>query len=276
MVVCADRLAFVHLPKTGGAWITEQLRVYLGGSFVCRGHTPASVALRERPDGMFDPESRPKLTFGILRDPWSWYASWYHHAMSCGEAYREGLSVYGGGSLAFRDVLYGVTHADPDRAPGTTGAPGTAAGPGVFFHGFDASLTDRLRGDLMGLMSWCVRNQYRQTRAGRVDRASMVPRSGFLVDLFLDTATLRQGFAELCSRVGTEVGPDIHDPDKVPAINTAQGRAGISYTAPEMYDAQMLDWVAVADADLIDTFRFAPFAPSTLGPIIDVDNAARH
>jgi len=98
------------MPKTGGTALTAALKRHV----------------RQRPlytsgpqhDGWRDmlPHFRAPIVLGTVREPVSWYASLYAHARRTGR--RDHLiRTWGGGSLAFRDVLYGWTHPTPERVP---------------------------------------------------------------------------------------------------------------------------------------------------------------
>ena len=104
--------AYAHCPKTGGTYVTRQLQAVEADCWFV-GHNPARL---------IPPHIRAeRVVFGTVRDAWGWYASWYLHCLRSGRAAREHLAVYGGGSLEWRDVLYGATHPTPERLPAQWG-----------------------------------------------------------------------------------------------------------------------------------------------------------
>ncbi len=88
-----------HMPKTGGTWAADYLRATTRSTFVGRSHWP----LRLVPEHLWG----GRRALGTMRDPWSWYGSWYLHAMSEPLARRRLLQI-GVGSTAFKDVLEGL------------------------------------------------------------------------------------------------------------------------------------------------------------------------
>lgn len=101
MSVVTPKYLFVHVPKTGGMWTTDILLRYAGGK-------KNGDAMYHRPKGDL-PHGDGRLSLSNVRDPWSWYASWYLHSR---DQRNPWLQEYGRGSLAFKDVLFGVTHPD--------------------------------------------------------------------------------------------------------------------------------------------------------------------
>jgi hypothetical protein len=76
MIVC-EQFVFVHVPKTGGAWVRGILKTHRHRDWYLqerRAHTPSSDA----------PEGRPVL--GVVRNPWDWYVSYYFY---CHRAFQS-------------------------------------------------------------------------------------------------------------------------------------------------------------------------------------------
>ena len=117
------RLAFVHMPKTGGTFVSDAM-VMLWGAQHRYGeyqHQPCRARSLAEREGY--------RLFGVLRSPWAWYQSLYSHALRAHEnpehlptreaadlAYKA-MKDYGGGSVAWSDVLYGMTHLDEQSTP---------------------------------------------------------------------------------------------------------------------------------------------------------------
>jgi hypothetical protein len=77
-VLVASELVFVHVPRTGGVFIRGVLRDHLKlDPKAPRLSTHA--AYHELPI-----EYRDRPGFCVVRNPWDWYVSWYHHVMGQG------------------------------------------------------------------------------------------------------------------------------------------------------------------------------------------------
>jgi hypothetical protein len=102
------------MPKTGGSWVEHYLIHALGGTIYPHlpGHAPAAqlpAHVRAR-----------KTLFGTVRDPLSWYVSWYTHAFH-NPAHRERLRVFGSGEEDFESVMRGALYPRLDRCPDSPG-----------------------------------------------------------------------------------------------------------------------------------------------------------
>lgn len=74
VVIVARRFVFVHMPKTGGTWLSHYLTrhapIEWGAQLMHPVHASASVAVEKHGGAR-------KLMFGFLRDPWGWSVSLY-------------------------------------------------------------------------------------------------------------------------------------------------------------------------------------------------------
>lgn len=212
-----DKL-FIHMPKTGGSWVTKYLKEEHGGINIGgHGHQPLCTLKKHL--------IKDKLIWGTIRDPWSWYLSWWAHGMQA-RHYQERLAVYGGGSTAFRDVLMGVLSRDPDRTPERVAAiwslPNEASGRHVYLGGPG------------GLYTWAYFH--------------MFGANGFSL---IDTKRLAEGVQELF-KVSV-------DAEKYPPANTRNYK--LPKPAREMYDDEMIDAVYDEDTFLISHLGYeSPFS----------------
>ena len=104
-------------------------------------------------------ELKGKTLWGTIRDPWSWYHSWWRHGMRSG--CEKDLAVYGGGSTEFRDVLQGALSKDPNRCPDNCAVIWSLPKP-------KESRWEFLKGD-GGLYSWAFAHMYRDQVKTLVD-----------------------------------------------------------------------------------------------------------
>jgi hypothetical protein len=222
-------LVYVHIPKTGGTQSREILRAH-GGRKEGRGHDSIRVvpyALR-----------RDSLCVATLRDPWTWYASWYEHARRLGDEGLRLLRQWSATPLDFESVLYGLTH--PYDLPAAPKRPGV-----VFVH--DASYPRSTAPH--GLLSWCWRYFCCERDGTEV------------VDVVIDTASLTEGWSQV---LGVDVKPG-------KANQRPAGVLPTDYAAA--YTPEMVGWVHQADAPLIQRFGFEPFAPLR-SPVVHLETLA--
>lgn len=99
---------YVRMPKTGSTSIANWL--------IDRGYGKSMGHMR----ALEVSEAHPGVPrWGTVRHPLLWYRSWYRHCMRNyprNERALVSLRAYGGGSEAFRDVVFGLTHPAA-RAP---------------------------------------------------------------------------------------------------------------------------------------------------------------
>jgi sulfotransferase famil protein len=77
--VVNDRIAFLHVPKTGGTWVTEALRA---AGVELR---PVPLPAVKRGHGGLEAVDRRLFTFAFVRDPFDWYASYWRHRQKFGD-----------------------------------------------------------------------------------------------------------------------------------------------------------------------------------------------
>src|ERR1700761_6631916 len=68
-MVITDRFVFLHLHKSGGTFVLECLRRFVRSSRTIGFHLPR---------GRIPTESGHLPVLGFVRNPWSYYVSWYH------------------------------------------------------------------------------------------------------------------------------------------------------------------------------------------------------
>lgn len=67
-MIVTDRFVFLHLHKSGGSFVNEGLRLHVPGARPIGYHLPASL---------IPAESRHLPVIGLVRNPWSYYVSWF-------------------------------------------------------------------------------------------------------------------------------------------------------------------------------------------------------
>lgn len=106
MPIVYNDFIYLHMPKTGGMWVSNIL--LSNGGYKIKGsglhrHSPISKLSEEQLQG--------KMVFGTLRDPWSWYVSLWRH-LQIGADGRALLDYIGRGKQDFSSFLEGAT--DPE------------------------------------------------------------------------------------------------------------------------------------------------------------------
>ena len=104
-------------------------------------------------------EVKDKLLWGTIRDPWSWYLSWYSHQ-------KSDLDIHGEGSSEFKDVLMGTLSRDPERCPKNAAIMWCISGESASAYPDDQG----------GIFTWAFRHTY-----------------GDQVKTFVDTKRMHEG-----------------------------------------------------------------------------------
>ena len=72
-MIVTDKFVFVHLPRSGGTFISEVIRKFFSSAHEIGYHLPRVVLPKEY-------SHLPVL--GGVRNPWLFYPSWYYHQYS--------------------------------------------------------------------------------------------------------------------------------------------------------------------------------------------------
>jgi hypothetical protein len=69
-MIVTDKFVFVHLPRSGGTFVSEVITKFFPSAHEIGYHLPRTLLPREY-------SNLPVL--GAVRNPWDFYVSWYHH-----------------------------------------------------------------------------------------------------------------------------------------------------------------------------------------------------
>ena len=72
-MIATDKFVFVHLPRSGGTFVSEVIRKFFPSAREIGYHLPRVLVPKEF-------SHLPVL--GTVRNPWDFYVSWYHHQQS--------------------------------------------------------------------------------------------------------------------------------------------------------------------------------------------------
>ena len=95
-MIATDQLIYLHLHKSGGTFINECLMKYFPGAHQLGYHLPARLI--------------PKLlrglpVLGFVRNPWSYYVSWYSFQARMAQGNVVFRTVSEDGRLGFKDTV---------------------------------------------------------------------------------------------------------------------------------------------------------------------------
>jgi len=72
-MIVTDKFVFLHLPRSGGTFVSEVIRKFFPSAHEIGYHLPRALL----------PEKYSHLPLlGTVRNPWEFYVSWYHHRQS--------------------------------------------------------------------------------------------------------------------------------------------------------------------------------------------------
>lgn len=114
MILTRD-FVYIHLPKTGGTFVRK----------VCEQHAPADWQAKffdDHPTVQDIPEAYQQLpTIGMVRNPWSFYVSWYAFLKQKVDDYDFFNKVSDGGKLGFADTMRNILDSEPVKSSGWGG-----------------------------------------------------------------------------------------------------------------------------------------------------------
>jgi hypothetical protein len=250
----APGLLYLHLPRTGGTFVADlldkqklgsrQLAMEIGGHDGIRSVPPQILA--------------SSLTFGSLRDPWSWYASIDAHYRNRGR-FDGFLHEMFGKAVPFKEVVRGFTcprtmqrvRLDrPVRFPG-------ARHP-------EERFAQQLAESGVGLYTWMVMRMFcsepLETVPGLVGILEDFDDIPWGVQAIVDTAQLRDGLSTVLQAWRPEVAADVDPVLRThPAQNEKARFRGVTPAGqpdPSMYDQEAQEWVWKADGWMMRRFGF--------------------
>lgn len=227
-MIATERFVFLHLHKSGGTFVNECLVKCLPDAVQLGYHLPRC---------MIPPQFVPLPVLGLVRNPWSYYVSWYSYQAARPQPNALFRVLSNGGRLDFggtirnmlrlgsSDVLLDQVMAIlPDRyTQGGLNLPGFALAP--------------IRNTGWGFYTFLYRYMYgggaSKLHLGRME-------------------SLRDDLAAMLLAVGQPIS------DAMRSYMLHRGPANVSQHAayPEYYDASLRDLVAQHDAEIITRHRY--------------------
>ena len=227
-MIATDRFVFLHLHRSGGTFVNEWLLRFVPGARLIGYHFPR---------GLIPPDLAALPVLGLVRDPWSYYVSWYSFQTTKREPNALFRVLSDGGRLGFTDTVRNMLNL------GTSGAildrlldalPASYVIRGINLPGFAlAPIRDTGLGFYSYLYGYMFGSADPQPTIGRVD-------------------SMRQDLLRMLGDVGQPVSGPMRD-----YLGTAAPRnAAVHARIAEFYDDDLRYLVAERDALLIESYGF--------------------
>lgn len=250
----APGLLYLHLPRTGGTFVSNLLEKEGVGSRRLSAEIGGHDGIRCIPETV----SGNSLVFTTMRDPWSWYVSIDTHYRSKGrlDAFLHELF---GKAVSFKEVLRALTHPTSSTK---VRLERTARYPGARVP--EPGLTGQLANAQVGLYTWMAMRMFCREPFESVQGIGQMLAPGqdipWDIGAVVDTAQLRDGLSMVLQAWNPEVAmpvvPKIHAYE---AQNESSRFRGVLQTGgpdPGLFDAEMQEWVLRADGWLMQRFGF--------------------
>jgi hypothetical protein len=223
-MIVTPRLVFLHLHKSGGTFVNTGLMSHVAGARQLGYHLPRS---------MLPPQFSALPLLGLVRNPWSYYVSWYSFQRSRPRPNALFQIVSDGGKLDFKGTvrnLLSLGNDDTllDRLLAVL--PADYTNQGLNLPGF---ALNPIRGSGLGFYSYLYQYLYgpdvEAVRLGRMER-------------------LRDEVPKLLAEAGEPVSATLREYiEAAPALNTSEHGAYATF-----YDEDLARAVAERDRFVID------------------------
>jgi hypothetical protein len=150
-MIATDHFVFLHLHKSGGTFVNEALLRFVPGARQIGYHLPRSL---------IPPPLAHLPVLGLVRNPWSYYVSWYAFQSRRAQPNALFRVLSDGGRLGFEETVRNMLDL------GTTGErldALTAALPAQYTHrglNLPAFVVERIRNTGLGFYSFLYRYMY--------------------------------------------------------------------------------------------------------------------
>lgn len=224
-MIVTDRFVFLHLHKSGGRFIAEGLRRHLPAARAIGYHLPARF---------IPPDARALPVLGLVRNPWSYYVSWFSFQRARPRPNALFRLASDEGRLDFKRTIHRLLDLGRDDAllgRAVAALPDRYGGEGLNLPGFALAA---MRGTGLGFYSWL----YGYLHAGAEVRVARLEH-------------LATEAADLFAAAGAP--PAFLDYLRnAPPLNRSDHAAFAT-----CYDATLRDRVAAADAPVIDRHGYS-------------------
>lgn len=228
-MIATDRFIYVHLHKSGGTFVNECLMRFFPGARQLGYHMPCRLiphVLRKLP------------VLGFVRNPWSYYVSWYSFQSERGNG---GNALYrclsDNGTLGFRDTVRNMLELGAGSAKLDELLQALPDAYSTKGFNIPAPALAPLRNSGEGFYSFLYLYMY----------------SGHAGKLHLGrTEALREDFLEFFSRFDIPISAEARDF----VVNATARNASRHSDYASYYDAELRDLVAARDKTVINAFGY--------------------
>lgn len=228
-MIVTPRFAFLHLHKSGGTFVNTGLMRFVAGARQLGYHLPRSMI----------PEQFASLPLlGLVRNPWSYYVSWYSFQRSRPRPNALFQTLSHGGTLDFNATVRNMLNLDRDEElldRVLAALPAAYTNQGL---NLPSAALAPIRGSGLGFYSFLYRYLYGpEVAAVRLARMEQ----------------LRIELPRLLESVGEPVTAALREYiETAPALNTSEHGPH-----RQLYSAELVGVVAEKDAFVIDRHGYA-------------------
>jgi hypothetical protein len=223
-MIVTPRFVFLHLHKSGGTFVNAGLMRHVPGAQQIGYHLPRSA---------LPPQFAALPVLGLVRNPWSYYVSWYSFQRSRPRPNALFQIVSDGGRLDFAGTLRNLLSLGQDDAMlerVIAALPTAYSNQGLNLPGF---ALEPIRGSGLGFYSYLYRYMYgpdvEAVRLGRMEQ-------------------LRAELPRMLEAAGQPIDQALRDYiDTAPALNSSPHGEYVDY-----YDSASVTLIAERDRSVID------------------------
>lgn len=228
-MIVTDHFVFLHLHKSGGSFVNDCIRRHVPGARDVGYHLPRRLTPKE---------CIHLPAIGLVRNPWSYYVSWYSFQQQKVQGNLLFRVLSDGGRLGFSGTIHNMLDLGQNDALLTRlvdGLPAEYGSQGLNLPGFALA---PIRGSGRGFYSYLYEYMYAgATNTAHIRRMEDLPQA--VLDLFAVT--------------GQPVSEALRaDLQSAPPKNTSSHAPYGSY-----YDQALRDRVAAQDAVVIGRYGYA-------------------
>jgi hypothetical protein len=226
-VIVTSRFVFLHLHKSGGTFVNRFLLKHFPDAVVVGYHLPLSA---------LPAEFGQRPVFGLVRNPWDYYVSWYAFQQTLAQPNVLFLAASDDGRLGFNDTIRNLVRLGEDPAR----LARVAAGLPTSFTNRGINLTRAciasLAGSPLGFYSWLFDRMY--GAAARVEVGRM--------------ETLRTDLRQFLFAQAVPLDPAMNTfLDHQPPLNASEHPA-----RGALYEPSLVALVGARDRPVIDRFQY--------------------